>query len=173
MGSAFERLSGPGERHRALSPLIGAWRVAMATHGADGRTTRSEEIRARKDWFGDGRYVREEVSGTFAGVPHAKLTLLGFNNLRHRYEYVTADNYDAVLLLHTSAAGVEPGDPGRIEVFAEYVEAGEGEQASGTLILIRTVIEIVSDDHHLLRNLYRAPDRPERPFLEYDYRRTA
>jgi hypothetical protein len=168
--TAFDRFSGPGERHRALQPTIGDWRVSMSTTTARGEATRSDDIRSRKRWIGDGRYVREEVEGTFRGRSHSKLTLLGFNNIRGRYEYVTADNYDAAILLYVSSPG-DPGDGRRIEMFSDYVYAGDGPEPTGTLVTIRTVIEIEGSNRHILRNYYGAPGQDEYLFLEYDYRR--
>ena len=173
MKSAFDRYAKPGERHAALAPLIGRWAVAMTTHAPDGSSTRSDDVRAVKTWFGDGRYVREDVDGTFGGIRHEKLTILGFNNIRERYEYTTADNHDAVVTFYITAPGADIANRRRIEVFTDYVDAGQGEDATGALVVIRTLIEIVSDDHHTLRNFYKAPGREEYLFLQYDYRRTA
>ena len=173
MTSAFDRYSKPGDRHASLAPMIGQWNVAMATHKPDGSSIRSIDVQAVKSWFGEGRYVREDVVGTFSGSRHEKLTVLGFNNIRERYEYTTADNDDAAVTLYVTALGADINDRRRIEVFADYVDAGQGEDATGTLVVIRTLIEIESDDRHTLRNFYKAPGRAEYLFLEYDYRRAA
>jgi hypothetical protein len=120
----------------------------------------------------DGRYIREEVRGSYAGKPHEKLTLLGFNNVRQRYEYMTADNNDAVILLYVSQPNAALGSGSCIEAFADYVYAGDGPDVAGTLVTVRTVIEIESADLHVLRNFYGAPGREEYLFLEYRYERT-
>jgi hypothetical protein len=154
----------------SLAPLVGRWSVAMATHGPDG-PVRADGLTAEKRWFADGRYVQEVLAGAFAGAHHEKRTLLGLNPTRGRYEYVTADNHDAVLLLYTGRPGAA-GDERRLDLWAEYVSPGDA-APRGVLLTVRTTLTVVSDDEHTLANFYAEPGQPERPFLEYHYRRTA
>ena len=170
--SAFERLSVPGPRHQALAPLMGRWHVEMTTRTAGGAATTSADVTATKEWYGGGRYVREEVSGTFAGKPHNKLTVLGYNAVRRRYEYVTADDHDAAILLYATLPGAE-GDGRSITLFADYVYAGDGPEVAGSLVTIRTVIGIDGPDRHTLRNFYAPPGGAEYLFLEYVYTRVS
>ena len=170
---AIQRFRQPTDRHSAFAPLIGNWSVEMTTRDAEGNvTSSSNSIHAEKRFIGDGRYVREDISGEIGGGQHEKLSILGFNNIRSRYEYSTADNFDAVILLYTSAPGSDL-DPCRIETFAKYVYAGDEQSPVGTLVTIRTVIEIESDDRHILRNYYNAPGADEYLFLEYIYSRVS
>ena len=170
--SAFRRLSRPGARHEALQLLVGRWQIAMATHtGTEpDRVTRSDAIYSDKSWFGGGRYIREEVRGDFAGREHTKTTILGYNNVRERYEYVTADNYDAAVLFYCSLPG-QAGSGWPITLFAEYVYAGDGPEPSGSLVTIRTTIDVEGPDRHTLRNYYHSAGKAEYLFLEYVYTR--
>ena len=151
-----------------LRLLEGDWRLTMSVWSEDGQLTRSDGLRARKRLIADGRYLREEIEGAFAGGPHEKLTVLGYNATRGRFEYVTADNHDAVLLLYLSAAGVR-ADATSVELWAEYAAPREGDGAD--FVLIRTEIISEGADRHVLRNHYRPGGGPERPFLEYVYAR--
>ena len=159
--------------HSAFAPLIGDWSVRMSVRSPDGTTTSSDQVHASKRWFGDGRYVREDLSGTFDGTPHEKLTVLGFNATRARYEYATADNHDAVVLLYLSQAGAYSDgahDDRRFELFSDYLMPDEN-GATPRLVTIRTLITVVDRTHHELRTYYRPPGGDEVPFLEYVYRR--
>jgi hypothetical protein len=132
----------PGARHLALNILLGRWRVDMTTHGEDGPVRSEKPLRAEKSQFGEGRYVHERVEGDFGGSRHEKLTLLGFNNTRSRYEYATADNHDAVLLLYVSRPDAsEAGDV--IDLYADYVSPGDA-APRGVLLAVRTRLEIIS-----------------------------
>jgi hypothetical protein len=160
-----------GPQHEALAPLIGDWSVEMTTHGPDGAQRSDAPLRAEKSYFADGRYVLERITGAFAGAPHEKLSLLGFNNSRSRYEYVTADNHDAVLLLYATLPGAS-STPECIDLFSEYVSPGDA-AARGVLLTVRTRIDIVGHAQHRLTNFYAEPGGVERKFLEYVYRRRA
>ena len=160
-----------GERHRHFSLLVGEWSMSMTVWNSEGAVSaQTDDMSAKKALVHEGRYVREDVLGQFKTGPHEKTTMLGFNIIRERYEYMTADNFDAVILLYTSAPGAKL-DNRRIEVFADYVYAGDDQQPSGTLFTIRTLIEIESEDRHVLSNFYNAPGMPEYRFLRYQYTR--
>lgn len=160
----------PVARVSAFEQLIGSWQVTMSTWSEDGEETQSDQITAQKEWFADGRYIKELVAGEFGNEHHEKLTLLSYNLTRARFEYLTADNHDGVLLLYAGAPGGAKCD-NRIEMFAEYAAPDEQGQAAAGFIVIRTVIEVESSQQHVLRNFYRPGGRPERLFLQYIYTR--
>lgn len=170
--SAIERYRHAGERHAGLVSFAGEWNISMRVWDKSGElSVQSDDISATKPVVHEGRYIREDLAGPIGSGTHEKTSMLGFNNIRNRYEYMTADSYDAVILLYTSAPGSSLDDK-RIEVFADYVHAGDDEDPVGTLVTIRTVIEIKGKDRHVLRNYYNAPGKPESQFLEYVYTRT-
>jgi hypothetical protein len=169
--SAIERYRHAGERHAALADLEGKWNIVMRVWDKSGAlSVQSDTISATKTLVHDGRYIREDLSGQIGSGTHEKTSMLGFNNIRDRYEYMTADSYDAVILLYTTAPGAVLDDK-QIEVYADYVHAGDSEEPTGILVTIRTVIKIQSKDRHVLRNYYNAPGTPEFQFLEYTYTR--
>lgn len=143
----------------------------MTTWAEDGTSTKSGAVRADAGVIAEGRYLREELAGDFGGVRHEKLSLLGWNATRARYEYVTADNHDGVLLLYATLPG-QAGSENGVELFADYAapdESGAGRGA--TFVTIRTVLALHGRDQRSLRNFYRAAGQVERPFLEYVYTR--
>jgi hypothetical protein len=151
-----------------LALLIGHWSIEMTTHSSTD-SLHSTSITATKNWFADGRYVEESVIGEFADARHQKRTLLGFNPTRGRYEYVTADNHDTVLLLYTGSPQA-PRDTQRINLWTDYVSPGDA-APQGVLLTVRTTFQITDGDLHTLSNYYSEPGQPERAFLEYKYRR--
>lgn len=168
--ASVEEATSPGARHEALAPLVGDWRIEVGVwpEGEGGPKTTGEAA-ARKRWINGGRHVREEVEGSIGGKPHEKLTVLGYNNLRQRYEFITADNADPVIVSyqgHADASGR------KIELFAEYVFPGYEPEVSGELVVIRSVFEIENGDRHRLRIHYTHPASEEYLFLEYAYVRS-
>jgi hypothetical protein len=88
------RLALPGDKHRWLDPLVGQWKVEMKVWPAAGAAPIvSSDLRARREWILGGRYLREELSGNFAGSPSNRVALLGFNNLEERFELTTLDTF--------------------------------------------------------------------------------
>ena len=121
-----------GQYSPLLEQLIGRWNVAMTTTTEHSEPTRATGLVAVKSWFADGRYVREDIQGMFGGGKHEKLTLLGFNATRHRYEYMTADNHDGVILLYVSSPG-DRSDQATLTLFTEYAMPGEEAGSAATL----------------------------------------
>ena len=161
------------QQRTVLNRLVGRWRVAMTTWAADGAATHGDGLRAEAVLIGEGRYVREELSGDFGGARHEKLALLGWNATRERFEYAAADNHDGVILLYVTAPGAPGGEDG-IHLFADYAAPDEsGAGAGAGFVTIRTVIAVDGPDRRTLRNFYRPAGQAERPFLEYRYVRTA
>ena len=94
MGSA-------GGAHQHLAPLAGDWNVIMHMFPGTGVTVASSGIKSRKRPILDGRQIWEEIyEGTIAGLPHRKFTMLGYNNVNQRYEFVTADNLDTQQMVY-------------------------------------------------------------------------
>ena len=154
-----------------LNLLIGSWNVLMTTHQEDNSVFSSDTIQSQKHWFSD-RYVQETVSGVFGGKPHNKLTLLTYNQTQKRFEYMTADDHDTVILLYTSRFDSINGAR-EINVYSEYLMPGKSSEPP-QLITVRTNICVHEADRHSLKNFYRVPGTPEeRLFLEYDYRRSS
>lgn len=141
----------------------------MTTHDLGGAITRSDEIGSIKSCFGDGRYVREEIAGPFGGKQHEKMTVLGYNETRARFEFFPADNHDGVLLLYTGEPGADAGTR-EIVMSAEYAAPDEtGEARPASFVRVHTVITIEDRNRHSLRTFYRPGGAPERLFLELMY----
>lgn len=152
--------------------MEGQWSLDMTTWSEEGQASWAPGLRSRKEVIADGRYLREQIEGPVSGGRHEKLTLLGYNLTRSRFEYFTADNYDGVMLLYVSAPGVEASSR-EVELLAEYAQPDNAGQGPARFVTIRTVLSVESADRHVVRNFYRPGGRPERPFLEYVYTRQA
>ena len=160
------------QQKTVLDRVVGHWRVTMTTVAADGAATGGDDLRAEAVMIGEGRYVREELSGDFGGARHEKLALLGWNATRERFEYATADNHDGVILLYVTSPGAPGGEDG-VALFADYAAPDEsGAGAGARFVTIRTVFEFDGPDRRTLRNFYRPAGQAERPFLEYRYVRS-
>ena len=159
------------EMKEALDLLVGSWRVTMATTPSEGESTHADGLLARKTWIGDGRYVQEEIEGDFGNERHKKMTLLGYNSTRDRFEYVTADNHDSVILFFVTTPAAA-GNGREITLFADYAMPNEADKDAATFVTIRTTLIIESRDRHILRNAYRYAGGVEKPFLEYIYTRS-
>jgi len=63
-----------------------------------------------------------------AGVPHRKLTMLGYNAVNGRYEFVTADNLDTQQMVYQGSSDERTGV---ITMIATYTQAVYAEMIAG------------------------------------------
>ena len=78
-------LNAPGEQHKKLDVLVGAWDVTVSFPVARGRNMQGKSSCEAK-WVMDGRFVRREYTSTFAGKLLTVVRYLGFD--RHKGKFV-------------------------------------------------------------------------------------
>ncbi len=160
---ASTRLAMPGEKHRWLEPLVGKWNVQMLVWPATGATPiESSQLTATREWILGGRYLREELTGTFAGNPSHRIALMGYNNLEGRFELVTVDTFEPGQMGYASHTD---GEPGLISLVGDNAEAGFGAKPTGRKRSLRFDIEIAGDAN-TQRIYVRYPGEPEFLFVE-------
>jgi hypothetical protein len=155
---AFARRGLPGPGHAALAPLAGTWRVENSIYIAIGTPDRpvvSRDITCRREWVAGGRFLRDVTEGTNGGGPYWREGLLGYSNMDERYEWVTADGFNANMMIYASDKGSGPQRP--IVLSGVFTDQGVvGEQTAGKAVGMRTVITIESQDRHVFE-LYVTP----------------
>ena len=148
----------PGRGHAALQPLVGTWRVENALYIAVGTRDKpavSNDLICRREWVGDGRYLRDVTEGTMAGGRYWRMGLLGYSNMDDRYEWITVDGFNAGMMIYFGAP--RAGSESPIVMSGVFTDQGVlGEQAAGKPVGMRTVIRIESNDRHTFE-LYVTP----------------
>lgn len=166
---ASVRLSLLGANHRWLDPLVGSWNVEMRVFPAPGQAPLvSTDLTAERRWILSGRYLREELQGTFAGAPSDRIGVLSFNNLDERWELSTVDTFEPGQMWYASQAR---GTPGRFELHGESTEAGMGTAPTGRKRELRFEFEIVDGSTNIQRIYVKYPAQPEQLFVEQIFRR--
>jgi len=180
-------LGEPAEAHHFLAPIVGEWNVVLHMYPGGGAIVTSEGLKSRKRLILDGRQVFEEIyEGTIAGWPHRKVTMLGYNAINQRYEFVTADNFDTQQMVYR---GARDGNLPIITMTADYTQAAFAEIVSGDELsratgkpvswrsivgiemTIRDVLSIPSADEHRLQMYFRPAAGEEMLGAEYLYKR--
>jgi hypothetical protein len=185
--SRMYALGKPGEAHHFLAPLVGEWSVVLHMYPGGGTTVTSEGLKSRKRLILDERQIFEEIyEGTIAGWPHRKVTMLGYNAINQRYEFVTADNFDTQQMTYR---GIRDEKSGIITMTSAYTQAAYADVVSGDELsqavgkpiswrsivgiemTIRDVLTITSADEHRLQMYFRLAAGDEGLGAEYIYSR--
>lgn len=160
---ASTRLSLPGDKHRWLEPLAGKWAVEMRVWPMAGaQPIVSKEMVASREWILGGRYLREELSGQFAGNPSSRIGILSFNNLEERFEFSTIDSFEPGQMWYASRS---VGTSKLISMSGENTEAGFGAKPTGRKRDLRLDIEIAKGSN-TQRIFVKYAGEPEFLFVE-------
>ena len=163
---ASTRLAMPGDKHRWLEPLAGKWAVEMRVWPtASAQPIISMEMVASREWILGGRYLREEVSGQFAGNPSNRVGILSFNNLEERFEFSTIDSFEPGQMWYASRS---VGTPKFISMAGENTEAGFGVKPTGRKRELRFDIEIATGSS-TQRIFVKYAGEPEFLFVEHRF----
>ena len=157
----------PGPNHAALQPLAGTWRVQMSLYtliGTPEQPAVSNDLLCRREWVAGDRYLQDVTQGTIGGETYWRLGLLGYSTMDQRYEWVTIDRVNTMLMIYLGAPNSGQRRP--ISMSGTFTDQGVlGEDTVGQPVGMRTVITIESDDRHLI-DLYFTPPGGEEFLLD-------
>ena len=161
--TAATRLALPGLQHQVLAPLAGTWNVEMRVWPVPGaEPVTSKTLTATREWMLGGRYLREELQGTFAGSPSHRVGLLSYNNLEERFELSTIDTFEPGQMWYASHGN---GTKDRITLHGDNVEAGFGPKPTGRKRALRFEFTIAPKSS-IERIFVKYPGEPEFLFVE-------
>lgn len=153
----------PGAGQAALQPLAGTWRVEHSLYlglGTREKPAVSTDIICRREWVGGGRFLQDVTEGTIAGTPYWRMGLLGYDNMTERYEWITIDGFNAMMMIYRGSQGSGPKLP--IDMTGTFVDQGLlGDETTGKPVRMRTVIRIESDDRHVFDLYFTLPGGEE------------
>ena len=94
---ALRLASRPGEKHKALAPMVGDWYTTITSWSAPGAEPRVAEGTASFQWEMDGRFLVERAEGTVRGETYRSLSFIGFDNVSKRYQWSRIDNLSSAI----------------------------------------------------------------------------
>jgi hypothetical protein len=165
---ASTRLALPGERHTWMAPLVGDWKIEMRVYpGPGAQPIVADTLTARRELILGGRYLREELTGTFGGAPSSRLAILGYNNLDGRFELTTFDTFEPGQMVYL---GDDEPTAERFSMEGESTEAGLGATPTGRKRDLRFEFEI-APERSVERIYVRYPGEAEFLFVEQIFTR--
>jgi hypothetical protein len=162
---ASARLAAPGPMHQPFAQLVGDWRCEMLVYPGVGiAPITSTDLTARRELTLGGRYLREELTGVFAGNPANRVGMLGYNALDERYEFATFDTFEPGLMLYHG----HRTNSGALDLRGESTEAGLGPKPTGRKRVLRFEWSM-SPEGSVQKIFAKYPAEPEALFVEQRY----
>jgi Protein of unknown function (DUF1579) len=162
MMAAWMKHATPGDAHKKLEPMVGTWSfVGKMYEDPAGPPSEFKGTTVRK-WILDGRFLYDETTSSFEGMPFQGIGYTGYDNSLKKYHGVWLDNMTTSVM--TSTGTVDASG----KVFtnqSETVDPMTGQKVKG-----RDVTTIVSNDEHKMV-MYKIADGKEVKAMEISFKR--
>ena len=152
---AMAKFAAPGAPHKALESLVGSWEFTMKMWMQPKAPPMESKGTSEAKSIFDGRFLVEEASGDFMGMPFKGMGITGYDNFRKRYQNTWCDNMGTVILV-TSGTMSKDGKTLTMSGKMDDVASGKRDQA------FKIVIKIVSNDKHVSEMW--APSKQGKPY---------
>ncbi len=152
----------PGEGHHVLDSKVGKWKVRMAAHNPDG-TTMNAEGTSEFSWLLDGRYLQENVTTSFDGMPFQGRGTTAYDNMKKCYVATWIDNMGTGIV--TSEGKYDAAQ----KTFTYKTEMPD--VVRGEYVKWRMVETVVDKDHWRLEMYGPNPEGKEEKMMELNYSR--
>jgi len=138
------KLSQPGEGHERLKPLAGAWKTSVKSWdapGAEGSVVSEGEC--TDQWILDGRFLKEECTGTFAKMPFQGMGITGYDNAKKEYVSSWIDTMGTGIMMSTGSAD-ETG-----KTITYHSTMPDPTSTNGKTMKVRMTTQILDNNSHV------------------------
>lgn len=139
----------PGPQHEMLARMGGDWKAVMQGT-MPGEEPMLSEGRMHVSEIFDGKFMGQEYTGQFMGMPFDGLGVYGFSTMTGKFQYCWFDSFGT----HLYYAEGEAGDGGDSLVFHGKEPNPEG----GEMVDFRDDFKWASDDEYTMTRTYVTPD---------------
>lgn len=100
---AMMKAGSPGEHHGHLAKLAGEWTYTAKSWAQPGAEVQEWSGNRTAKMIMDGRYLQEEIDGSFMGMPFAGMGIYAYDNLAEQYVVTWIDNMSTTVLQSTGS----------------------------------------------------------------------
>ncbi len=158
---AYQQAAATGEQHAYLAKLAGSWTYTSKMWMDPSQPPMTSGGASEKTMLMDGRYLQEETTGEFNGMPFLGRGITGFDNTKGELVGTWIDNMGTGIL-NTSG---KPDASGHT-LWGEF-----NDPASGQVLKLRMVTRVVDADHHVFEYYVTMPGAGELKQMELSYAR--
>jgi len=158
---AWMKVATPGEGHKWLEPVVGAWDAKITMWMAPGAPPQETTGTSENKWVLGGRFVEQRYEGTFMGQPFSGVGYTGYDNFKKKYVGTWMDTMGTMMMVSQGDAA------GKTLTMTSTVD----DVTTGKATAVKTEIKILAPDHHVMEMW--GPDPSGKPFktMEIDYTR--
>lgn len=98
MMKKYEAAGTPGPEHKRLNDLVGSWKTSVQSWHAPNSKAEVSQGSANFKMILDGRWLQQEMTGTAMGQKFTGMGLLGYDNVKGKYESIWLDTMSTTLM---------------------------------------------------------------------------
>jgi hypothetical protein len=157
------RLAQPGAEHKVLDALVGSWDVSGQCWAKVGENPQSISGTDTSGWVLGDRFVKSHAKGTKASQPFEGIGMMGYDNTKREYQSTWQDTECTAIKM----------DSGTYDASSKtFTFTGEFKNEKGETVRCRRLLEITSDDQHMMTSYLTFSGQPELKAAELLFKRT-
>jgi hypothetical protein len=160
---AWMKAAQPGEHHQHLADLVGSWEYISKMWVDPAAPPTESTGSCERTMILDGRYLHEDFTGNFMGMPFKGIGITGYNNVEEKYTAIWMDNSSTTLM---AGAGTCSDEGKTLKVEMEYMDVMTKQTA-----IMRFVARLVEPNKQHIEYYGTGPDGKEFKMMEFVYTR--
>ena len=161
--AAMMKAATPGDAHKKLGSMVGTFNCDVKMFMGPGAPPAAGGGVSENSWALDGRWVQQQFTGTFMGMPFRGIGYTGYDNIKKQYVGTWMDTMTTAMMVSSGKA--EPD--GKSFTFTSSMD----DPMTGKSSPIKEKVTIVDDDHHTLEMWGAGPDGKMFKMMEIAYSR--
>jgi hypothetical protein len=160
---AMMKAATPGDAHKKLNPMAGTFTADVKMWMQPGAPPSGGTGVAENRWALDGRFLQQNFTGTFMGMPFTGVGYTGYDNIRKKYIGTWMDTMTTSMMISTGTANAD----GKSYTFTSSMD----DPMTGKSSPVKETVTVVDDDHHTLEMWGAGPDGKMFKMMEIAYTR--
>lgn len=161
MMAEYMKMGQPGPQHEQLKPLLGSWKTVTKMWLAPGAEPQMTEGSSKVTSIMGGRFLNEEFSSTFMGMPFQGFGITGYDNIKKAFVGTWIDSMGTSIML---TKGTVDSEGKTITWMGTHPDLDGSEKS------IRMVHKMISNDERVLE-FYEDREGQEVKSMEIAYKR--
>jgi hypothetical protein len=160
---AMMKAATPGDAHKKLGAMVGTFDTAVKMYQQPGAPPTAGSGVSENTWALDGRFVQQQFTGTFMGMPFHGIGYTGYDNIKKKYIGSWMDNMMTAMMVSTGTASAD----GKSITFTSSMD----DPMTGKSSPVKETVTVVDNDHHTLEMWGAGPDGKMFKMMEIAYSR--
>jgi hypothetical protein len=160
---AMMKAATPGDAHKKLGSMAGTFNADVKMWMQPGAPPAGGAGVAENTWALDGRWLQQNFTGTFMGMPFTGVGYTGYDNIKKKYVGSWMDSMSTAMMVSSGTADAD----GKSFTFTSTMD----DPMTGKSTPVKEKITVVDDDHHTLEMWGAGPDGKMFKMMEIAYTR--